>query len=88
VSHDIGPLSPQTVLTHVMAAATEVLGDHIAPEHGFFSAGGDSVAAVWIADVLEERLGVEVDVVLVINAESFNDLARQLAQVPGAAEER
>lgn len=71
--------SPDFVIAHVMAAVVEVFGDAVRPEDDLFTAGGDSVTAVWLADLLEARLGFEVDVQVVLDAESFDSMAVLLA---------
>ncbi|MEV7024151.1 acyl carrier protein [Kitasatospora sp. NPDC093558] len=78
----MSPLPPDTVLPHVLAAVAEVFGASARPDDSFFSAGGDSVAAVWLADLLEERLDTEVEVSLVLSAASFTALAAELASGP------
>ncbi|MFJ4851600.1 MULTISPECIES: acyl carrier protein [unclassified Streptomyces] len=72
-------LPPDSLLPQVMTAVAEVFGDGMGPEDGFFAAGGDSVTAVWLADLLEERLGVDVDAHTVLNAENFRAMAARLA---------
>ncbi|QMU78225.1 acyl carrier protein [Streptacidiphilus sp. PB12-B1b] len=69
----------ESPLPHVMAAVTEVFGDQVRPDDSFFSVGGDSVAAVWLADLLEDSLGVEVELPLVLHADSFAAMADVLA---------
>jgi acyl carrier protein len=75
-------LPPPTLLRQVMTSVAVVFGPGVAPEDSFFTAGGDSVAAVELADLLEDRLGVTVDIDLVLHARDFAELAAQLAAAP------
>lgn len=75
-------LPPDALLSQVMATVTAVFGHAMAPDDNFFDAGGDSVAAVELADLLEERIGTDVDIELIHRAESFGALAAELAGGP------
>ncbi|WP_405853922.1 acyl carrier protein [Streptomyces sp. NBC_01515] len=80
---------PDTPIDEVLAAASKVFGHAVAPEDDFFSLGGDSVTAVELSIRLEERLGVDVAVELIVDLPSLAALAASLAQpssVPSTAE--
>jgi acyl carrier protein len=67
------------VLDAVLAAAAHVFGQHVDPGEGFFSLGGDSIAAIELAADLEEQLDIDIDISFVHRADTFADLARLLA---------
>nr|WP_179419880.1 acyl carrier protein [Streptomyces sp. TLI_235] len=69
---------PETVLDRVLAAAAEVFGRPTAPDDDFFALGGDSIAAVELAVLLEERLGLEVDTTTIVDAPDLAALAAAL----------
>ncbi|MET9532179.1 MULTISPECIES: acyl carrier protein [unclassified Streptomyces] len=75
----------EPLLPLVIATAGEIFGDQVEPNQDFFGLGGDSVTAVWFADRLEERLGIDVDVRVVTESESFAVLADRLTGMPAAA---
>ncbi|GLY04042.1 MULTISPECIES: acyl carrier protein [Actinoplanes] len=65
-------------LTQVLQAAGEVFGGPVTADDNFFDLGGDSVAAVEFATLLEDARGDEVDPELVMAARSLAALARSL----------
>ncbi|AGL19154.1 phosphopantetheine-binding protein [Actinoplanes sp. N902-109] len=67
------------LIDDVMAVAHSVLGPQATPDDNIYSLDGDSVTAVEMAARLEETIGREVDVELVVEAADFTDLARLLA---------
>jgi aryl carrier-like protein len=53
----------------------EVIGVRtLAPEHNFFDAGGDSVAAARLSVLVEERWGLDLDIFTIIAAPSVTEL--------------
>ncbi|MFE3164987.1 acyl carrier protein [Streptomyces sp. NPDC059224] len=69
-----------TPIDEVLTAVSEVFGRPVVPEDDFFALGGDSITAVELSLRLEERLGVEVDVELVVGLPDLAALAEALAQ--------
>ena len=69
-----------TPIDNVLIAASEVFGRAVVPEDDFFSLGGDSVTAVELSLRLEELLGAEVDVELIVDRPSLAALAEALAE--------
>lgn len=69
-----------TPIDKVLTAVSEVFGRPVVPEDDFFALGGDSITAVELSIRLEESLGVEVDVELVVNLPDLAALAAALAQ--------
>ncbi|MFG2133994.1 phosphopantetheine-binding protein [Streptomyces sp. NPDC048751] len=70
---------PDTPLGHVLTAASDILMREVGPGDDFFSAGGDSVAAVELATELEKVFRTEIDVELVLTQPDFAALATVLA---------
>ncbi|MEW2514699.1 acyl carrier protein [Streptomyces sp. NPDC046870] len=75
------------LLAHVLTAATTVFGHPVEPGDNFFSLGGDSIAAVELVTLLEERLGVALDTEPVVNTADFAELAGALAAATAPARE-
>ncbi|MEV7391962.1 MULTISPECIES: phosphopantetheine-binding protein [unclassified Streptomyces] len=70
-----------TPLGQVLTAASEILMREVGPEDDFFSAGGDSVAAVELVTELERMFHTEIDLELVLTQPDFAALATVLADV-------
>ena len=65
----------------VKAIWSEVLQcDDVDGESNFFDQGGTSIAAVYLAAAVQERLGVGLDAVEVVFNPTFSDLAALLAE--------
>jgi acyl transferase domain-containing protein len=74
-----GPRSYDTILRHVMASWEQVLGD--VPGWGdadFYDAGGDSLAAIELAELLQERLNVDVETDTVFSHPTPSALAQRI----------
>ncbi|MGY4643750.1 phosphopantetheine-binding protein [Cellulomonas sp. URHB0016] len=56
--------------------------DTVSLSDNFFDLGGDSLAALELADVLSEATGREVDLQRVLGAATFGDLLRDLQLDP------
>ncbi|MGW6899989.1 acyl carrier protein [Streptomyces sp. NPDC054919] len=74
-----------TPIDEVLTAVSEVFGRQVVPEDDFFALGGDSITAVELSLRLEESLGVEVDVELVVSLPDLAALAAALAQPSSAS---
>lgn len=70
----------ERVLTSVLATARSVFGRELAADVDPIAAGFDSIAALQLAAVLEEELGVDCTLEDVFDASSFAALAGVLAQ--------
>ncbi len=68
-----------TPIDNVLTAVSEVFGHPVVPEDDFFSLGGDSITAVELSLRLEDLLGTEVDVELIVDQPSLAALAEALA---------
>ncbi|MGW0648050.1 acyl carrier protein [Streptomyces umbrinus] len=77
-------IGADTVLTAVLAAAASVFGDAVGAGDGFFSLGGDSLAAVEIVTALEAELDVDISTDVVVCTDTFADLAAALASAMAA----
>lgn len=71
------------MLETVLSAASSVFGRPVLPTDDFFALGGDSVCAVEIALVVEERTGHPVDPVDLLDATDFTDFAGRLSKAAG-----
>ncbi|MFD3590368.1 acyl carrier protein [Streptomyces sp. NPDC058683] len=78
-THPAAP-GPDDLLGTVLAAAEQVFGRSPGPDDGFFTLGGDSIAAVELVTALEEELATDIDTALVFRADTFAELALLLAQ--------
>lgn len=67
-----------SVLDDVLTAASEVFGTSVTPTDNFFALGGDSVAAVELAVLLEEATTSDVDFALVVETPDLAALAAAL----------
>lgn len=75
------------LLTHVLTAAATVFEQPVEPGDNFFSLGGDSIAAVELVTLLEERLGVALDTDPVCSTANFAELAGVFAATTAPAQE-
>jgi acyl carrier protein len=66
-------------LIKVLQAVEQVFGREVGAQEDFFSCGGDSLTGVELVLLLEELLGVEVDVSELLEAEDFRTLAELLS---------
>ena len=67
----------------VMAVVSEVFERPVARTDNFFDLGGDSLCAVQLRKLLEERLGAELDMETLIDAEDMGALADAVAVLIG-----
>ncbi|WP_243636854.1 non-ribosomal peptide synthetase [Rhodococcus sp. Eu-32] len=81
-----GDRAASTILGDLLAAASEVLGTEVAPDVGFFAAGGDSIAAVRFVAAADRR-GVTASVASVFESHSFVDLAEAAIRSSGVADD-
>jgi acyl carrier protein len=62
-------------LDHVVALVCEVVGiPDITPNSNFFEVGGDSLTAAHLSLLIEERLGVSVDVFTIYGSEDLREI--------------
>lgn len=68
----------------VQALVTQTTGDVLAvsvdADRSFVAQGGDSLTALAFAESVGDKLGIEVPLEVVFDADDLNDLARQLAE--------
>lgn len=66
------------LLLLVLDTAQSILGKPVRPSDNFFLIGGDSMRAVEMMNILENRVGGELDPVSIIDAEDMATLAISL----------
>lgn len=76
---DADPDDWHSVLGIVLNTAEDVLHTpHLGGADSFFASGGDSLRAVHLALLLEERLGCDIRPTLITNAATFGDIAQAI----------
>ncbi|MEV0238059.1 acyl carrier protein [Nonomuraea sp. NPDC050786] len=71
-------------LEHLLDLFRDTLpGSEPTPESNFFALGGDSMTALEIADCIEERWGISIEVLDVIAAEDITALYRSCLALVG-----
>jgi acyl carrier protein len=74
-------VNPDSALELVLATVSEVLGvANVTAERSLFETGGDSLDAVVILDMLEEKVGRELDLDLMFSAASLREFSRVLTE--------
>jgi phthiocerol/phenolphthiocerol synthesis type-I polyketide synthase E len=71
-----------TIADDVIEFWREALGlDEISPDDDFFELGGNSVAAIRLLPLLDERFAVKTDVLLIFDHPTPRELASHLADL-------
>jgi phthiocerol/phenolphthiocerol synthesis type-I polyketide synthase E len=64
----------------IIEEVAEVTGmETVTPEDSFLETGGDSLKAILLASAIEERLGIVIDLVDIVQSESFRKLSQLVA---------
>jgi len=66
------------LLRTVLNTAEEVVHQQVAPTDNFFDLGGDSLTFIDFAMRLEELLGIEVDMDMLVDAADFAEFSQLL----------
>ncbi|MBQ1050174.1 acyl carrier protein [Micromonospora sp. C51] len=73
-------LPPEALLAEVLVAATEVFGKPVKATDNFFDLQGDSLHALELTARLADRLGVDVDLDVILEADDFASLATTIGE--------